>query len=84
MEYILISVCLGGFVSSIVYGLKFVYDFNCNNENEMINRKFFIAMLFGGICGAVMFTGFTLVSLMIFPLSMIIWFVISLLIFLIF
>lgn len=80
----MISVCLGGFVSSIVYGLKFVYDFNCNNENEMINRKFFIAMLFGGICGAVMFTGFTLVSLMIFPLSMIIWFVISLLIFLIF
>lgn len=80
----MVSVCLGGFVSSIVYGLKFVYDFNCNNENEMINRKFFIAMLFGGICGAVMFTGFTLVSLMIFPLSMIIWFIISLLIFLIF
>ena len=80
----LVSVCLGGFVSSIVYGLKFVYDFNCNDENEMINRKFFIAMLFGGICGAVMFTGFTLVSLMIFPLSMIIWFIISLLIFLIF
>ena len=80
----LASVCLGGFVSSIIYGLKFVYDFNCNDENEMINRKFFIAMLFGGICGAVMFTGFTLVSLMIFPLSMIIWFVISLLIFLIF
>lgn len=80
----MVSVCLGGFVSSIVCGLKFVYDFDCNNENEMINRKFFIAMLFGGICGAVMFTGFTLVSLMVFPLSMIIWFIISLLIFLIF
>lgn len=73
-----------GFIGSIVFGLKYVYDFNCNNENEMINRKFFIAMLFGGICGAVMFTGFTLVSLMVFPLSMIIWFIISLLIFLIF
>ena len=80
----LVSVCSVGFVSSIVCGLKFVYDFNCNNENEMINGKFFIAMLFGGICGAVMFTGFTLASLMAFPLSMIIWFIISLLIFLIF
>ena len=80
----LTSICLVGFVSSIVCGLKFVYDFDCKNENEMINGKFFIAILFGSICGAVMFTGFTLVSLMVFPLSMITWFVISLLIFLVF
>lgn len=80
----LVGICSVGFIGSIVLGLKYVYDFDYNAENEMLNGKFFIAMLFGSICGAVMFTGFTLVSLMLFPLSMMIWFIISLLIFLIF
>lgn len=37
----LVSVCLVGFVSSIICGLKFVYDFNCNNENEIDKWKVF-------------------------------------------
>ena len=80
----LVGICSVGFIGSIVLGLKYVYDFDYNTENEMWNGKFLIAMLVGSICGAVMFTGFTLVLLMVFPLSMIIWFVILLLIFLIF
>lgn len=80
----LVGICSVGFIGSIVLGLKYVYDFDCNAENEMLNGKFFIAMLVGSICGTLMFTGFSLVSLAVFPLSMMIWFIISLLIFLVF
>ena len=80
----LVGICSVGFIGSIVLGLKYVYDFDYNAENEMLNGKFFIAMLVGSICGTLMFTGFSLVSLAVFPLSMMIWFIISLLIFLIF
>lgn len=80
----LVGICSVGFIGSIVLGLKYVYDFDYNAENEMLNGKFFIAMLVGSICGTLMFTGFSLVSLAVFPLSMMIWFIILLLIFLIF
>lgn len=80
----LVGICSVGFIGSIVLGLKYVYDFDYNAENEMLNGKFFIAMLVGSICGTLMFTGFSLVSLAVFPLSMMIWFIISLLIFLVF
>ena len=80
----LVGICSVGFIGSIVLGLKYVYDFDYNAENEMLNGKFFIAMLVGSICGTFMFTGFSLVSLAVFPLSMMIWFIILLLIFLIF
>ena len=80
----LVGICSVGFVGSVLLGLKYVYDFDYNAENEMLNGKFFIAMLVGSICGTLMFTGFSLVSLAVFPLSMMIWFIISLLIFLIF
>lgn len=80
----LVGICSVGFIGSIVFGLKYVYDFDYNAENEMLNGKIFIAMLVGSICGTLMFTGFSLVSLAVFPLSMMIWFIISLLIFLVF
>lgn len=80
----LAGICSVGFIGSIVLGLKYVYDFDYNTENEMWNGKFLIAMLVGSICGALMFTGFSLTSLAVFPLSMMIWFIILLLIFLIF
>ena len=80
----LVGICSVGFVGSVLLGLKYVYDFDYNAENEMLNGKFFIAMLIGSICGALMFTGFSLMSLAVFPLSMMIWFIISLLIFLVF
>lgn len=80
----LVGICSVGFVGSVLLGLKYVYDFDYNAENEMLNGKFFIAMLVGSICGTLMFTGFSLVSLAVFPLSMMIWFIISLLIFLVF
>ena len=80
----LVGICSVGFIGSIVLGLKYVYDFDYNAENEMLNGKFFIAMLVGSICGTLMFTGFSLTSLAVFPLSMMIWFIISLLIFLVF
>ena len=80
----LVGICSVGFIGSIVLGLKYVYDFDYNAENEMLNGKFFIAMLVGSICGTLMFTGFSLTSLGVFPLSMMIWFIISLLIFLVF
>ena len=68
----LVGICSVGFIGSIVLGLKYVYDFDYNAENEMLNGKFFIAMLVGSICGTLMFTGFSLVSLAVFPLSMMI------------
>lgn len=80
----LVGICSVGFIGSVLLGLKYVYDFDYNAENEMLNGKFFIAMLVGSICGTLMFTGFSLVSLAVFPLSMMIWFIISLLIFLVF
>lgn len=80
----LVGICSVGFIGSIVLGLKYVYDFDYNAESEMLNGKFFIAMLVGSICGTLMFTGFSLASLAVFPLSMMIWFIISLLIFLVF
>ena len=53
----LVGICSVGFIGSIVFGLKYVYDFDYNTENEMLNGKFLIAMLVGSICGALMFTG---------------------------
>ena len=53
----LVGICSVGFVGSVLLGLKYVYDFDYNAENEMLNGKFFIAMLVGSICGALMFTG---------------------------
>lgn len=80
----LVGICLVGFIGSVLFGLKYVYDFDCDDECAMLNGKFFIAMLVGSVCGAVMFTGFGLTSLAVLPLSMMIWFVISLLVFLFF
>ena len=72
-------ICSVGFIWTIIMGVKCVADLEKNvgtYEELEVNNSFVYAMLLGGLFGTIVVSGSSLMSLLVFPLMMAVWFII--------
>ena len=72
-------ICSVGFIWTVIMGVKYVADLEKNvgtYEELEVNNSFVYDMILGGLFGTIIVSGSSLMSLLVFPLMMAVWFAI--------